>query len=468
MEYCASYQTIEPAAPSKKGGLFEAEIEAQLPDEEEVKDCGEINSGKAGTALIVPLWFASGFHHAMLSALNQEEEYEALNFVAAWSLGQRAYSIPTLGLPPLSQIIAHGVTTARDNDRSKRDAPSWLPTAASTYATLKRIGELSEEILSKLPPVEVEKVAADIHVVPKFCKGLSVLYTSHKSSPCTCRAVEVIAETSRKGIGKPLSIKPVKKVLAATDKDKNVAAASPIAIQSATADRTEKKFSVADRLKDVLSFMDSKYKKKVPIEIDSEYTRSTDSLKILISGGWEFTTRIRRDSLIGKEVRDHMESNKLDLFGKWYNNQEYGGDLQIIGRRITRHNSNKIILYLSTRKNLSAQQVIDERSTRWRIENLFKNVNIDSTPGNNVSEITGYYTLAFFMAELSIAFKATTKTVGLIMNREGTIKVEGGVMKIHLKNLDRRLLSKITEYTDYINSKLSCQAVKIQSNTMPR
>jgi hypothetical protein len=395
----------------------------------------------------------------MLSALNQEEvevEYGALNFVAAWSLGQRAYSIPTLGLPPLSEIIAHDGTVS-DNKRLKsRDAPSWLPTAVSTYATLKRIGELSEEILSKLPLVEVEKVAADIHVIPKFCKGLSVLYTPHKSSPCTCRAVEVIAETSRKGIGKPLSIKLVKKVLSAVNN-----APSPTA-QLATADRTEKGLSVADRLNQVLSFIDSKYKKKVPIEIDSEYTRSIESLKLLISGGWEFTTRVRHDSLMGREVRDYMESNKLDLFGKWYmSNQEYGGDYQIIGRRITRHNSNKIILYLSTRKNLSAQQVIDERSTRWRIENLFKNVDIDSTPGNNDYEIIGYYTLAFFMTELSIAFKATTKTVGLIMNREGTIKVEGGVMKIRLKNLDRRLLNKLNEYALYINSKLSREAIRI-------
>ena len=383
-----------------------------------MKDSGEISSGKAGTALIVPLWFVSGFHHAILSALNQEEEYEALNFVAAWSLGQRAYSIPTLGLPPFSQIIEHDGTASDDNN-SKRDAPSWLPTAASTYAALKKIGDLSEEILSKLPPVKVEKVAADIHVVPKFCKGLSVLYTPHKSAPCTCTAVEVIAETSKEGIGKPLSIKPVEKVVPAPIKSES---SSSTTAKPATADRTEKGFSVADRLNKVLSFIDSKYKKKVPIEIDSEYTRSTDSLKLLISSGWEFTTRIRHDSLIGREVRDCMQSNskKLDLYGKWYNNnQEYGGGYQIIGRRITRHNSNKIILYLSTRKNLSAQQVIDERSTRWRIENFFKNVDVDSTPGNNVNEITGYYTLAFFMAELSIAFKATTKTVGLIMNREG-------------------------------------------------
>ena len=305
-----------------------------------MKDTAEINSGKAGTALIVPLWFASGFHDAMLSALNQEEEYEALNFVAAWSLGQRAYSIPTLGLPPFSRIITGG-----DEDRSKKrkkKKPSWLPTAASTYATLKRIGELSEEILSKLPPVEVEKVAADIHVVPKFCKGLSVLYTPHKSSPCTCRAVEVIAETSREGIGKPLSIKLVKRAQA----DVANTSSTPTAVQPVAADLTEKKFSVADRLKEVLSFIDSKNKKKVPIEIDSEYTRSTNSLMLLISGGWEFTTRIRHDSLIGREVRDYMESTKLDLFGKWYKDQqEYAGDYQIIGRRLRRNN--KIILYLS-------------------------------------------------------------------------------------------------------------------------
>jgi hypothetical protein len=416
--------------------------------------------------LIVPLWFACGFHRAMLSALSQEEEeYEALNFVAAWSLGQRAYSIPTLGLPPLAEIIARDRTVGENDHAEREEAPisSWLPTVASTYATLKRIGELSEEILSKLPSVEVEKVAADIHVVPKFCKGLSVLYTPHKSSPCTCRAVEVIAETSKEGIGKPLSIKPVEKVVPAVKSE------SPTAIQPVAADLTEKKFSVADRLNDVLSFIDSKYKKEVPIEIDSEYTKSNDSLKLLISGGWEFTTRIRCDSLIGREVRDYTESNKLDLYGKWYtNNPQYGGNFQIIGRRITRHNISRIILYLSTRKNLSAQQVIDERSTRWRIENLFKNVDIDSTPGNNISEITGYYTLAFFMAELSTAFKATTKTVGLIMNRQGTIKVEKGVMKIQLKYLDRRLLNKLKEYADYINGKLSCEAVKIQSNHMLR
>ena len=138
MVYSKSSHTFEPAAPAQKGGLFEAEIEAQLP-EEEVKDCREINSGKAGTALIVPLWFASGFHRAMLSALSQEEEeYEALNFVAALSLGQRAYSIPTLGLPPLSEIIGKGVTAHDGYHSNKRSTSSWLPTAASTYSSLKR------------------------------------------------------------------------------------------------------------------------------------------------------------------------------------------------------------------------------------------------------------------------------------------------------------------------------------------
>ncbi|MHB8567421.1 MAG: hypothetical protein ACYC9U_10025, partial [Nitrososphaerales archaeon] len=402
--------------------------------------CSEIDSGKAGTALILPLWFASGFHSALSSSLSREDEYGALNFVAAWSLGYRSYTIQTLGLPPLSDIVA-GSTVAHDH-RS----------ASSTYAILKKIGELSEEILAKLPPVDVQKVAADLHVIPKFCEGLSVLYTPHKSSPCMCRAVEVIGEISREGVARPLSIKPVKKVIAASND---------------ASDRTEKSFSVADRLNKVLSFIETKYNKKVPIELDSEYTRSVESLKLLISGKWEFKTRIRCDSLIGREVRNCMESNKLDLYGKWYNNQtEYGGEYQIIGRRL--HRNKKIILYLSTRKNLSAQETIDERSDRWRIENLFKNVDIDSTPGNNDSEIVGYYTLAFFMAELSMAFKATTKTIGLIMNREGTIRVEHSVLKIHLKNLDRRLLNKLNDYADYINTKLSQETVIIRYKLMPR
>lgn len=295
----------------------------------------------------------------------------------------------------------------------------------------------------------MEKIAADIHVIPKFCEGLSILYTPHKSAPCTCRAVEVIGEISRKGVARPLSIKPVKKV------ETN---------DNPPSDNTEKRFSVADRLNEILSFIETRYKKKVLIELDSEYTRSNESLKILISQGWEFKTRIRYDSLMGREVRSYMEANKLDLYGKWYNNQDYGGAFQLIGRRLRRNN--KIILYLSTRKKLSAQETIDERSDRWRIENLFKNVDIDSTPGNNNDEIVGYYTLAFFMAELSMAFKATTKTVGLIMNREGTIKVESGVMTIHLKNLDRRLLNKLSKYTDYINGKSAQELVSIHYKPM--
>ena len=185
-----------------------------------------------------------------------------------------------------------------------------------------------------LPPVDVEKVAADVHVVPKFCEGLSVLYTPHKSSPCTCRAVEVIGEISRKGVARPLSIKPVKKV----EVNNNDNSAKP-------QDSTEKRFSVADRLNKILSFIETRYKKKVLIELDSEYTRSNESLKLLISHGWEFKTRIRCDSLIGREVRSHMEASKLDLYGEWYNDKDYGGAYQIIGRRLSRNN--KIILYLS-------------------------------------------------------------------------------------------------------------------------
>ena len=113
----------------------------------------------------------------------------------------------------------------------------------------------------------------------------------------------------------------------------------------------------------------------------------------------------------------------------------------------------EIILYLSTRK-LSARKVIEKRSMRWRIENLFKNVDIDSTPGNDDSEIRGYYyTLAFFMAELGIAFKASTKTIGLLLNREGSMAVSNGAMKIRLKNLDRRLLTKMRGYVDCINAR---------------
>ncbi|MDH2901536.1 MAG: hypothetical protein PXY39_11255 [archaeon] len=370
----------------------------------------------------------------------QSEEYCALSLIAAWSLGYRSYTIPTLGLPSSVSNIIVGSEGCSNS---------------SPYETLKKVGKLSEEILAKLPLVDVEKVAADIHVIPKFCEGLSILYTPHKSAPCKCRAVEVIGEISKKGVARPLSIKPVKKVVEAIEED------NPPSLP----DRTEKRFSVADRLNKILSFIETRYKKKVMIELDSEYTRSNESLKLLISHGWEFKTRIRCDSLIGREVRNYMETNKLDLYGKWYNNQEeYGGGFHIIGRRLLR--SNKIILYLSTRRKLSAQETIDERSDRWRIENLFKNVDIDSTPGNNDDEIVGYYTLAFFMAELSMAFKATTKTIGLIMNREGTIKVEDGIMKIHLKNLDRRLLNKLSEYAAYINGKLSNEGVKICSKLM--
>lgn len=441
MDYSESTQETESSAAAKKGGLYEAEIKARL-SQEEVKDCEEIFSGKAGTVLILPLWFATGFHSAVSGLLSQSDEYSALNFVAAWSLGYRSYTIPTLGLPSsLSEIIIG------DGGRGSR--------SNSPYETLKKVGRLSEEILGKLPPVDVEKVAADVHVVPKFCEGLSVLYTPHKSSPCTCRAVEVIGEISRKGVARPLSIKPVKKV----EVNNNDNSAKP-------QDSTEKRFSVADRLNKILSFIETRYGKKVPIELDSEYTKSIESLKLLISQGWEFKTRIRCDSLIGRDVRDYMEANNLDLYGKWYDNKECGGRFQIIGRRLPRNN--RIILYLSTRKNLSAQETIDERSDRWRIENLFKNVDIDSTPGSNNSEIVGYYTLAFFMTELSMAFKATTKTVGLIMNREGTIKVESGVMKLHLKNLDRRLLNKLSEYADYINTKSSFESITIRYKPMPR
>lgn len=382
----------------------------------------------------MPLWYAAGFHNAVSGLLSSSEEYSALSFIAAWSLGYRSYTIPTLGLPSsLFDIILGGGGCGRSSN---------LP-----YQALKKIGKLSEEILAKLPRIDVEKIAADIHVIPKFCEGLSVLYTPHKSSPCMCRAVEVIGEISRKGVARPLSIKPVKKV--------------EVNSNNPPSDRTEKRFSVADRLNQILSFIETKYGKKVPIELDSEYTRSIESLKLLISQGWEFKTRIRCDSLIGREVRNYMESNKLDLYGRWYDDKEYGGAYQIIGRRLTRKNNNKIILYLSTRKNLSAQETIDERSDRWRIENLFKNIDINSTPGNNGDEIVGYYTLAFFMAELSIAFRATTKTIGLIMNREGTIKVESGVMKLHLKNLDRRLMNKLNAYADYINNKSAQEIVRI-------
>lgn len=36
-------------------------------------------------------------------------------------------------------------------------------------------GLLSEEILAKLPSVDVQKIDADLHVVPKFCEGLSIM-----------------------------------------------------------------------------------------------------------------------------------------------------------------------------------------------------------------------------------------------------------------------------------------------------
>ncbi len=182
------------------------------PPDQRVRFC-ENNRASGRTSL--PLWFARGFRSALSSSLSQEDENSALNFVAAWSLGYKSYAIKMLGLPPLSDIVA-GSTVAHDHRRN----------ASSTYVILKKIGEFSEEILAKLPPVDVQKMASDLHIVPKDCEGLSVIYTPHKSSPCL--AVEVIGEINREGIASPLSINPMKKVIAASND---------------ASDRTEKSFS---------------------------------------------------------------------------------------------------------------------------------------------------------------------------------------------------------------------------------
>jgi hypothetical protein len=139
----------------------------------------------------------------------------------------------------------------------------------------------------------------------------------HRILDAALFADNLIGEISKRGVARPLSIKPVKKVMEAIEED------NPPSLP----DRTEKRFSVADRLNKILSFIETRYKKKVLIELDSEYTRSNESLKLLISHGWEFKTRIRCDSLIGREVRSHMEASKLDLYGEWYNDKDYGGAL---------------------------------------------------------------------------------------------------------------------------------------------
>jgi len=315
----------------------------------------------------------------------------------------------------------------------------------SVYSTLREIGRRSDEILSKMPKTDVRKVAVDTHVIPKSCRGLDVLYTPHKSSPCPCRAVEVMAEIGSKGTARPLAINPVKAVQA---KDNPVP-------------NERKRIDVAERLEDILSFLEEKAGRKVPLEVDAEYTRSGEALRLLISSGWNFTTRIRSDSRLGREVREKMLSEEgLQVYGRWYDDEEHGGRFQVVGRRLPvnptrpgRREKKKeptILLYLST-KSLSPQRVIEERRHRWRLENLFKNVDIDCTPGNDDDELKGYYTLAFFMAEMGRAFGASTRTIGLIMDREGRMVAEGGVMKLRLGGLDRRLVGKLQSYVKYAN-----------------
>ena len=309
----------------------------------------------------------------------------------------------------------------------------------------------------------MERVAADIHSVPKWSRGLRVMYTPHKSSPCTCRAVEAIAEISRKGTARPLSIEPVRGEVVVVGEEKEDEKTGVV---------------VAEELERIISFLGERVGRKVPLELDSEYTRSKESLKLLISQRWEFTTRIRSDAKIGRRLRERMlrssspdapaegmirgESASREL------EEEYGGPFRLIGRVIvtTRDGKKHFILYLSTMKGISARRVIEKRSSRWRIENLFKNVDIDCTPGGNEVEIKGYYTLAFFMSELTIAFKSSTKTIGLLMNRDGTISVEDGVMMIRLRNLDSRLLMKVDAYARHINSLYAKKAVKFNYRLM--
>ncbi len=362
-----------------------------------------------------------------MSRLGAECQCNALAFTAAWAMGYRAYTIPTLNLPMASVLAGAQSTTA-----------NTTVSPSSIYSTLREIGGHSERILSRMPEVAVRKAAVDAHAVPKFCEGLDVRYTPHKSSPCACRAVEVIAEISEKGTARPLSIEPVRGKAVDDEKKKTVVVA-------------------AEELRRITSFLEYKCGRKVPIEVDAEYTKSREALKFLVSSGWRFTTRIRSDSLLGREVKAKILSEGLDVYGRWYRNEEYGGRFQIVGRRIVRHGSKKkekegptVILHLST-KRLSPERVIEERRDRWRIENFFKNVDIDCTPGNDDDELRGYYTLAFFIAEMGRAFGASTRTVGLIMDREGRITVKGRMMRVHLEGLDRRLLGKIESYVDYVN-----------------
>lgn len=386
-----------------------------------------------------------------MSSLGPEHEYNALAFTAAWALGYRAYTIPTLNLP--TTLILAGAPSTTTTTTLSSSPPS-------VYSTLKEIGRSSDEILSMMPEAGVKKAAADTHVIPKSCKGLDVLYTPHKASPCPCRAVEVIAEISREGIARPLAINPVKATQAAAEEDNPAP--------------ERKKINVAERLGGILSFLEDKAGRKVPLEVDAEYTRSDEALGLPISSGWRFTTRIRSDSRLGREVRERMLAEGLQLYGKWYDNEEYGGRYQIVGRRLPHHPTRPgrrakkkkeeptILLYLST-KRLSPERVIEERRHRWRLENLFKNVDIDCTPGNDADELKGYYTLAFFMAEMGRAFGASTKTVGLIMDREGSITVNEGVMKLQLGGVDRRLLGKLQSYVRHVNrlrrgsAKLRCK-----------
>jgi Transposase DDE domain len=377
-----------------------------------------------------------------MSGLGAEHQRNALAFTAAWALGYRAYTIPTLNLPMASILAGPPSTTAA----------TAVSSPSSIYSTLREIGGHSDEILSKMPEVNVEKAAADIHAVPKFCEGLDVRYTPHKSSPCACRAVEVIAEISKKGTARPLSIEPVRGKAVKDGKEER---------------RKKTTVVVVDELRRIASFLEEKCGRKVPLEVDAEYTKSREALKLLVSSGWKFTTRIRSDSLLGREVKAKILSEGLDVSGRWYRNEEYGGRFQIVGRKIQRKGEPEptVILHLSTRK-LSPERVIEERRDRWRIENFFKNVDIDSTPGNDDDELRGYYTLAFFMAEMGRAFGASTRTIGLIMDREGRITVKGGTMKVHLEGLDRRLLRKIASYVNYINHRSRGRRAKLHYKLM--
>lgn len=184
----------------------------------------------------------------------------------------------------------------------------------------------------------------------------------------------------------------------------------------------------------------------VALRMDNRYGTKR-VIRYLNKKRWRFIVHGRSNLKVAGRLKREMKERGLTYHVVEEEAAAYGGRIRVVGYR----KGDRTYVYLTNELG-TAREIMERYRPRWRIETLFRYCSaFEGVKGLNLAIHRGHsLVVMYYLSEVARGFRSALETVGVIVNKECTVRVKGGELRITYRKLARRYVRKLEHFVTYM------------------